>query len=200
MSHICLMYRLLEFDNGVKLGEPLPAHKLRNGDIVKLESMSPTSDAGDLESATGSRNFTSGVVYKVSEKSVTVAFGEQEEFPEGMDSKPMKLVVLTNEISYQRMRDALKSLLDPKVSSLPHVQILLPSKSNPSKPSFMVDLGSIDREKAKDALYDQSLNGSQLEAILFCMSAQQVSFIHGPPGKLSLLMVWVVSQDFHTFS
>ena len=77
------------------LGDQLPSHSLRNGDIVSVRD---------------DNNDQSGVVYKVTDNFLTITFSE--EFKDS--GARLSIFKMANNITYQRMKDAMQNLINSK--------------------------------------------------------------------------------------
>ncbi|KAL0339631.1 UNVERIFIED_CONTAM: DNA-binding protein SMUBP-2 [Sesamum radiatum] len=87
---------LLEFQSNK--GDVLPPHKFGNHDVVVLKP-----NKSDL----GSPPLGQGVVYRIKDSSITVAFDDIPE--EGLNS-PLRLEKVANEVTYRRMKETLIQL------------------------------------------------------------------------------------------
>ncbi|TYH02592.1 hypothetical protein ES288_A09G153200v1 [Gossypium darwinii] len=87
---------LLEFQS--TKGDVLPAHKFGTHDVVVLKP-----NKADL----GSPALGQGVVYRLKDSSITVAF---DDVPEDGLNNPLRLEKVANEVTYRRMKDALIQL------------------------------------------------------------------------------------------
>uniref|UniRef100_A0A2N9EYT7 Helicase SMUBP-2/HCS1 1B domain-containing protein n=1 Tax=Fagus sylvatica TaxID=28930 RepID=A0A2N9EYT7_FAGSY len=87
---------LLEFQS--TKGDVLPAHKFGTHDVVVLKP-----NKADL----GSPALGQGVVYRLKDSSITVAF---DDIPEDGLNSPLRLEKVANEVTYRRMKDALIQL------------------------------------------------------------------------------------------
>ncbi|TPX35960.1 hypothetical protein SmJEL517_g01688 [Synchytrium microbalum] len=157
---------LVDFESGVGGQNALPTHTFRVGDIVAVEEHVSKTVSKKAATATTSDTRLSGVVYRLNDQVITVAFKQDwtDEF------QICKISKLANNVTYERMTSALKTLksVDPNSSSLVSVLFGL------EKPSF---------ETAPTITYlDTSLNESQKQAVLFALSANHVALVHGPPG------------------
>ncbi|KAG5552420.1 hypothetical protein RHGRI_010483 [Rhododendron griersonianum] len=87
---------LLEFQSNK--GDVLPAHKFGTHDVVVLKP-----NKADL----GSPPLGQGVVYRLKDTSITIAF---DDIPEDGLNSPLRLEKLANEVTYRRMKDTLIQL------------------------------------------------------------------------------------------
>ena len=92
-----------------------------------------------------------------------------------MNFKILKRSKMANNITYERMKNAMRDLSQESSSksyaSLARVLLGL------SKPVFDQSLKLNDIQ-----LFDETLNDSQKEAVRFALSASDVAIVHGPPG------------------
>ncbi|OCF60945.1 DNA helicase [Kwoniella mangroviensis CBS 10435] len=176
----------------------LPPHTFRSGDPVRIEAhvssttSSAKSKAKKKDNGDEGNNAVEGIVYKVSQEKVVVAVDEKKEvdLPERL-----RLLKLANTVTFDRMDKTLlhlKRLILPEEGSpTPNAQnfplinsllgIQLPSWSE----NFPSTLGNDEQDKVKEEdvkWYDDNLNDSQKDAIRFCLKADNVACIHGPPG------------------
>lgn len=79
---------------------------------------------------------------------------------------------MANNITYQRMKDAMMTLMNTKNENNDIVRVLL----NDYKPTF----GDIQSDLV--FFNNAELNEAQKDAVKFVLSANQVALIHGPPG------------------
>ena len=159
--------------------DKLPTHKFRVGDIVGIEEYSAStrgsaSTSKRNASTTGSvKNAVqlSGLVYRVTDTVLTVAL--QDDPSEKLPDK-LRLSKLANNVTYQRMVDAMKLLV--KIHSPGLNASLAQVLFNQTRPTF--------HDFALDSIQwlDKGLNESQKEAVRFALSANEVALIHGPPG------------------
>lgn len=84
--------------------EQLPANTLGHGDIVQIVCHGPGADASAAESK---QKGDSGVVWRSTAKSITVAL---DDFPERGLQDPLSLIRLANDVTYKRYHEALDTL------------------------------------------------------------------------------------------
>ncbi|MEF8797405.1 MAG: IGHMBP2 family helicase [Salinivenus sp.] len=149
--------RLVKFMREQK-GAPLPDTEIRVGDLVMISKKDPLRDDNPT-----------GTVTQVTNYSVTASF----------DPKPGKWVfgdglrvdLYVNDITYQRMKDALARL---------------PTADGPLAPLRDVCAGAAPPTEAKPATIDNwhnaALNASQRRAVREAIAAEDVHLVHGPPG------------------
>ncbi|KAK8628722.1 hypothetical protein V6N13_009305 [Hibiscus sabdariffa] len=151
---------LLEFQS--TKGDVLPAHKFGTHDVVVLKP-----NKADL----GSPALGQGVVYRLKDSSITVAF---DDVPEDGLNSPLRLEKVANEVTYRRMKDALiqlsKGVLKGPAADL--VPVLFgerqPTVSKKGAVTFTP--------------FNKNLDHSQKEAILKALSSKDAFLLHGPPG------------------
>ena len=134
----------------------LPYHTLRVGQVVKIESLS--KDEYLLE----------GVLVKITDTQLNVSvIGE---IPDAVIPDRLKLLKLANNVSYKRMYNAMTDLAKESQAPRDITKVLF----NLATPSF----SSVPEVE----YFDKLLNDSQKIAVKHCLSADQLSLIHGPPG------------------
>ncbi|KAK4783285.1 hypothetical protein SAY86_007659 [Trapa natans] len=150
---------LLEFQS--TKGEVLPAHKFGTHDVVVLKP-----NKADL----GSPALGQGVVYRLKDSSIIVAF---DDIPEEGLNGPLRLEKVANEVTYRRMKDALIQL-SKGVHKGPAAD-LIPVLFGERPPTF----------SKKDTTFqplNAHLDHSQKDAIAKALSSKNIFLLHGPPG------------------
>lgn len=159
-------------------GTPLPNHKLSPGDIVNL---CPSNDH---------RNpLASGVVSKVVEHSITVAFDEESSRNEdgssnlsisNMVNRTFTLVQSVNDVTFRRLTATLDALGGyKKYPGWILVEYLFSARQIPAidRPGDRI---STDQSKI---YFNANLNQPQRRAVDFCLNDHHpISIVHGPPG------------------
>ncbi|KAL3373108.1 hypothetical protein AABB24_005214 [Solanum stoloniferum] len=150
---------LLEFQSNK--GDILPPHKFGTHDVVVLKP-----NKADL----GCSALGQGVVYRLKDSSITVAFDDVPE--EGLNN-PLRLEKLANEVTYRRMKDTLiqlsKGVLKGPASDL--VRVLFGERP-PTMSKKDVSFTPLNR----------NLDHSQKDAVSKALSSKDVFLLHGPPG------------------
>lgn len=150
---------LLEFQSNK--GDILPPHKFGTHDVVVLKP-----NKADL----GCPALGQGVVYRLKDSSITVAFDDVPE--EGLNN-PLRLEKLANEVTYRRMKDTLiqlsKGVLKGPASDL--VRVLFGERP-PTMSKKDVSFTPLNR----------NLDHSQKDAVSKALSSKDVFLLHGPPG------------------
>jgi superfamily I DNA and/or RNA helicase len=139
-------------------GESLPATRVQPGDIVSLT----------LHKAKAGEVGLTGVVFRMSGSRVQVALDED---PDDIPDGPVRIDRVANDVTYRRIRDALRDLRTGKKGPARRLREILFGQRDPGE---LPQPGEI-----ADADY---LNESQREAVSFALSARDVALIHGPPG------------------
>ncbi|MEL7835104.1 IGHMBP2 family helicase [Fodinibius sp. Rm-B-1B1-1] len=138
-------------------GEPLPDTEISVGDLVMISRRDPLL----------SDNPTGTVVQKTN-YSITVAFDQPRSFIFG---KGLRMDLYVNDITYQRMKSALKQLekADGRLAKLRNIIIGLEDPAELQKTEV-------------DQWFNKELNESQKEAVQCSLGAEDFHLIHGPPG------------------
>ncbi|XP_030416603.1 DNA-binding protein SMUBP-2 isoform X2 [Gopherus evgoodei] len=140
----------------------LPCNSFGPGDIVGL-----------YESAGQGDPLSTGIVTRITPKSVTVAF---EESRDGLLSlgqeNSYRLLKLANDVTYKRLKKALNTLNQYRSGPACNLIDVLFFSSDPSAPGETKPL----------KFYNESLDVSQREAVSFSLAQKELAIIHGPPG------------------
>ncbi|XP_041053108.1 DNA-binding protein SMUBP-2 [Carcharodon carcharias] len=142
----------------------LPSNNFSPGDIVGLYD-SPGSAPLD--------QLASGIVTRITQNSITVAFDEPSDQLSFDGNCSYKLLKLANDVTYKRLKHALKALSQYHAGPTSHLIDVLFGASEPSFPSENLKIPE---------LYNRCLDDSQKEAVHFALSQKEVAIIHGPPG------------------
>lgn len=150
---------LLEFHSNK--GDVLPPHKFGNHDVVVLKP-----NKADL----GSPPLGQGVVYRIKDSSITVAF---DDIPEEGLNIPLRLEKVANEVTYRRMKDTL-------------IQLSKGVQKGPAADLVPVLFGerppTVSKKDIKFTLVNSNLDSSQKDAISKALSSKNLFLLHGPPG------------------
>ncbi|ONM06783.1 P-loop containing nucleoside triphosphate hydrolase superfamily protein [Zea mays] len=118
----------------------------------------------------GSASLGQGVVYRLKDSSITVAF---DDIPEDGLNSPLRLEKLANEVTYRRMKDAL-------------IELSKAVQTGPCANLVPVLFGEKAPMRSKDAMkfspFNKNLDDSQKEAISKALGSRDVFLLHGPPG------------------
>lgn len=138
-------------------GEPLPDTEISVGDLVMLSRKDPLRDDNPTGTVVAKTNY-----------SITAAFDSPQSFIFG---KGLRMDLYVNDITYQRMKEALEQLRDADdyLSELRDIlaglKVPVPSKQAEVKKWF-----------------NQELNDSQKQAVKYSLGTGDFHLIHGPPG------------------
>ncbi|KAJ0634038.1 putative hydrolase [Helianthus annuus] len=142
-------------------GDVLPAHKFGTHDVVVLKP-----NKADL----GSPALGQGVVYRLKDSSITIAFDDIPE--EGLNS-PLRIEKVANEVTYRRMKDTL-------------IQLSKGIRTGPAADLVPVLFGERSPTVAKKDVsftpFNKNLDHSQKDAVKKALSSKDVFLLHGPPG------------------
>ncbi|XP_015911293.2 DNA-binding protein SMUBP-2 [Parasteatoda tepidariorum] len=153
---------LLHFESFFR-NSPFLSHCLSSGDIVGVGSFN--SD-GKIEV------ITSGIVIKVAETSISVAFEKNSNFSDIENDIQYLIIKLANDVTYKRLKRSLKLLQEKGSES--HLANVLFGISQPSS-----------LEKSSDSsltYFNNKLNHAQKEAVQFALTQKELAILHGPPG------------------
>ncbi|KAJ6792790.1 DNA-binding protein SMUBP-2 [Iris pallida] len=142
-------------------GDILPAHKFGTHDVVVLKPN---------KADPGSASLGQGVVYRIKDSAITVAF---DDIPEDGLNSPLRLEKVANEVTYRRMKDALIQL-SKGVQKGPAVD-LVPVLFGEKPPEIL-------KKTFQLTPFNKNLDHSQKDAILKALMSKQVFLLHGPPG------------------
>ncbi|KAJ7976814.1 DNA-binding protein SMUBP-2 [Quillaja saponaria] len=150
---------LIEFQS--TKGDVLPAHKFSTHDVVVLKL-----NKADL----GSAALGQGVVYRLKDSSITVAFDDIPE--EGLNSS-LRLEKVANEVTYRKMKDAL-------------IQLSKGVHRGPASDMIPILFGerppTVSKKDISFIPFNRKLDHSQKDAISKALSSKNVFLLHGPPG------------------
>lgn len=140
----------------------LPSNSFTSGDIVGLYDAA--NEGGQL---------ATGILTRITQKSVLVAFDESHDFQLTLDRENLyRLLKLANDVTYKRLKKALVAL--KKYHSGP-ASPLIKVLFGGSAPSPVQEIPSL-------TFYNTALDPSQKEAVSFALSQKELAIIHGPPG------------------
>ncbi|XP_077254199.1 DNA-binding protein isoform X2 [Tasmannia lanceolata] len=142
-------------------GDVLPTHKFGPHDVVVLKP-----NKAEL----GSASLGQGVVYRLKDSSIIVAF---DDIPEDGLNSPLRLEKVANEVTYRRMKDAL-------------IQLSKGVQKGPASDLIPVLFGEKLPAVSKKALpftpFNRNLDHSQKGAISKALLSRDIFLLHGPPG------------------
>lgn len=187
--------------------ETLPPHKFSPHDIVRVRAAKADSNAADGGNAAGV--LAQGVVYRVRETSITVAVDDYPD--EGLDV-PLKLEKLANEVTYERLKLALKSLYsvgnDGQGPASPLVDVLFHGREPQFSKSCInhsktlesevaaAAAAAVNKKKGEWTPFNSNLDDSQKTAVDVALSAVDIALIQGPPGTgKTTTVVEIIMQE-----
>ncbi|MFO7791650.1 MAG: IGHMBP2 family helicase [Candidatus Saliniplasma sp.] len=149
----------------------MPETEISVGDLIRASKNHPLSDDNP-----------SGTVIEKTGYSLTAAFDEK---PPGWIFDKVRVDLYVNDITYQRMLDAVNSVPDLKGKKRKLVKKLLSSEGLEHEHDDIDDVYLINRE----------LNDSQIEAVHDALRSDDIHLIHGPPGTgKTITCVEVIEQ------
>ncbi|XP_026783616.3 DNA-binding protein SMUBP-2 [Pangasianodon hypophthalmus] len=155
---------LVSFEPRKSIGPSvLPSHSFGPGDIVGLYESEGCSQPNQL---------CSGVVTRVTQASITVAFDETHDGLNLESDGLYNIMKLANDVTYKRLTRALNSLNGYRSGPATHLISVLFGYSEP---------GMLSQQNALEWI-NNGLDSSQQEAVSFALSQKDVAIIHGPPG------------------
>jgi len=148
---------LVKFVRNFK-GEELPKHEISVGDLVMLSKQDPLREDNPT-----------GTVAEKTKYSITVSFDGK---PQGfVFSQDLRMDLYVNDITFQRMKEALASLEEADEDLIKLREILI-NKKDPN----------VKEANELDYLHNSQLNESQQQAVEKSLVANNFYLIHGPPG------------------
>ena len=141
-------------------GEQLPDTEISIGDLVMISKKNPLADDNPT-----------GTVAEMTNYSITVVFDEK---PQGfVYGKKLRMDLYVNDITYQRMLDALEGCENVSGDARRLRDIMLLNRREPRSLSESISL--------KD-WFNEDLNNSQKQAVEDALSCRDYHLIQGPPG------------------
>ncbi|RHY45466.1 hypothetical protein DYB34_010996 [Aphanomyces astaci] len=148
-------------------GREFGAHHFSVGDLVSMciptASLTPTNADG----------FPKGIVTKVEDNSISVAFEDLED-SDDYHNEPIRLDRLVNDATYRKLNDALDELAKFSDGPAQHIVNVIFHGAAPSSNPLPAILDATNPPS--------SMNASQVDAIQFALASKDVALIHGPPG------------------
>ncbi|KAF3688758.1 DNA-binding protein SMUBP-2 [Channa argus] len=141
----------------------LPSNSFGPGDIVGLY---------DTSGCTTVSQIGTGVVTRISQASISVAFDESKDGLSFDNDALYNLLKLANDVTYKRMKHALNALNGYRNGPAANLINVLFGETKPSSQS----------EPNKAEFLNGNLDDSQREAVTFALSQRELAIIHGPPG------------------
>lgn len=139
-------------------GTPLPETEISVGDLVMVSKREPLRDDNPT-----------GTVTQVTNYSITVVF--ETDPPSFVTADGIRLDLYVNDVTYQRMKDALETCQHAS-GRLVRLRDIISGQEEPTPVEEGQDL----------SILDSKLNTSQRQAVTHSMAADDFYLIHGPPG------------------
>uniref|UniRef100_A0A8C3AB06 DNA-binding protein SMUBP-2 n=1 Tax=Cyclopterus lumpus TaxID=8103 RepID=A0A8C3AB06_CYCLU len=139
----------------------LPSNSFGPGDIVGLY---------DTGGCTPASQIGTGIVTRVSQVSISVAFDDSNDGLSFDTGALHNLLKLANDVTYKRMKNALNTLNGYSNGPAANLINVLFGDSKPSMQSQPIKF------------FNSNLDDSQREAVSFTLSQRELAVIHGPPG------------------
>lgn len=180
-------HRLVKLIRAEGGGAMLPPTRLGPGDIVSVKTPGAAAAAPTSEQQQQQQQQMSGVVVKIREGSLTIAFDTDRD--DGSDNLSQTasegdtgLIVtqMGNDVTYKRMKEALRFISSnwKKLNQMQRVVLgIEPIHGPPALTSAQPSKGS-----PGNSTCSSSLNAQQQEAVEFALRTEDVALIHGPPG------------------
>ncbi|XP_071353814.1 DNA-binding protein SMUBP-2 isoform X2 [Trachinotus anak] len=141
----------------------LPSNSFGPGDIVGLY---------DTGGCTAASQIATGIVTRVSQASISVAFDDSKDGLSFDTDALYSLLKLANDVTYKRMKNALNSLNRYSNGTAANLISVLFGDTKPSSQS----------QPNEVEFFNLNLDDSQREAVSFALSQRELAVIHGPPG------------------
>ncbi|GAA6221417.1 DNA-binding protein SMUBP-2 [Lates japonicus] len=141
----------------------LPSNSFGPGDIVGLY---------DTGGCTAASQIGTGIVTRVSQTSVSVAFDDSKDGLSFDTDTLYNLLKLANDVTYKRMKNALNALNRYTNGPAANLVSVLFGDTKPSSQS----------QPNEVEFFNLNLDDSQREAVSFALSQRELAVIHGPPG------------------
>ncbi|KAF1386782.1 hypothetical protein PFLUV_G00098460 [Perca fluviatilis] len=141
----------------------LPSNSFGPGDIVGLY---------DTGGCTAASQIGTGIVTRVSQASISVAFDDSKDGLSFDTDALHNLLKLANDVTYKRMKNALNTLNGYSNGPAANLINVLFGDTKPSSQS----------QPNEVKFFNSNLDDSQREAVSFTLSQRELAVIHGPPG------------------
>lgn len=141
----------------------LPSNNFGPGDIVGLY---------DTGGCTAASQIGTGIVTRVSQTSVSVAFDDSKDGLNFDTDALYNLLKLANDVTYKRMKNALNALNGYSNGPAANLINVLFGDTKPSTQS----------QPNEVKFFNSNLDDSQRDAVSFTLSQRELAVIHGPPG------------------
>ncbi|KAJ6105530.1 hypothetical protein N7512_009047 [Penicillium capsulatum] len=173
----------------------LGSHGIRVGDVVRVNDVAAGSgkkagkDKGKEGSKEDSKGGPEGVVTRVGERAIWIAFGqrgggarskEDDEAIEELWGKKLWAVKLANDVTYRRMKQTMEKMAKMAENEHSHFQRVAFGHSNPLQ---------LDYESTEPIEFtDPTLNDSQKDAIRFALASKDILIMQMVQRKNRILV------------
>jgi ATP-dependent RNA/DNA helicase IGHMBP2 len=161
-------------------GKIINTQHFSSGDIVSIsENSLPPSQINNA------KVMVSGTVTKVAPQSVSIAIDNDLEDLDNQlnDNDTYKIIKLSNDITYKRIKTALVALKEQKINQRSeHLADVLFLKVRPSQCNSMElfpNMNADDLNASKLDFFNRNLDQSQQEAVKFTFQQKDLAIIHG---------------------
>ncbi|KAJ5924360.1 hypothetical protein N7466_008547 [Penicillium verhagenii] len=166
-------------------GQPqLGSHGIRVGDVVRVNDVAAGAKkvGKDKPKEGADAKGPEGVVTRVSDKAISIAFGQQgggarskedDEAIEELWGKKLWVIKLANDVTYRRMRQTMEKMAKMTEGDHSHFMRVAFGHTTPLQ---------LDELTEPIEYLDPTLNDSQKDAIEFALRCKDIALIHGPPG------------------
>ncbi len=157
-------------------GEQLPDTEISIGDLVMISKKNPLADDNPT-----------GTVAEMTNYSLTVVFDEK---PQGfVYGKKLRMDLYVNDITYQRMLDALEACEEVEGDARRLRDIMLLNRRKPQ---------ALESQVSLEGWFNQDLNESQKTAVEDALSCRDYHLIQGPPGTgKTMTAIEIIQQAAH---
>jgi ATP-dependent RNA/DNA helicase IGHMBP2 len=116
------------------------------------------------------RDHANGVINYVKENTMVITLNT-DDLPEWIEDGLLGVDVMFDEMSYREMEFALKEVMKAEDNRVAELREILLGNDN-----------ALDKAASANIIHSTVLNSSQNQALATVINAQDVAFIHGPPG------------------
>jgi ATP-dependent RNA/DNA helicase IGHMBP2 len=172
-------------------GKQINTQYFSSGDIISIsENSVPPSQLNNL------KTLITGTVTKVASQSISIAIDNDLENLDDQlnDNDSYKLIKLSNDITYKRIKNALTCLKELRLNTRSaHIYDVLFLKVKPDRISFAQ---SSELFQSEYHFFNRNLDTSQQNAVRFTFEQKDLAIIHGPPGTgKTTTLVEIIKQN-----
>jgi ATP-dependent RNA/DNA helicase IGHMBP2 len=163
---------ILEVERTTHLEEP---HAFQSGKSVSIFSNA---------SGTPEKEHVNAVINYVKDNTMVLTLNA-DELPEWIEDGLLGVDVMFDEMSYREMEYALREVLKADNNRVAHLREILLGEEE----------SRVKKGKSEFTFYHDSINESQRQALQKVLDAEDVAFIHGPPGTgKTTTLVYAIAQ------